>query len=51
MPDYRLVAKYWDGQKTHPVGAVLNFPEGAAPKGSVLEGEVEAPDQEKKKKD
>lgn len=36
MPKYRIGAKYWDGEKPHPVGAVLDFPEGKAPRGSKL---------------
>jgi len=36
MPMYKLVGRYWDGTRPHPVGAVMEFEEGKAPKGSVL---------------
>lgn len=36
MPKYQLMAPFWDGATMHKRLDVLEFAEGAAPKGSVL---------------
>ena len=40
--NYRLVRPFWDGQKLHPQGAILPFPEGKAPRGAKDKTEEEA---------
>jgi hypothetical protein len=36
MAKYQLMAAYWDGQTMHKRLGILEFPEGTAPKGSLL---------------
>lgn len=44
MPKYKLKARFWDGQQLHPVGSIVDLPEGSVPSGSVLiEEEKPAP--------
>lgn len=36
MPTYTLKSKYWNGSVLYPIGAVVEFAKGKAPRGSVL---------------
>ena len=36
MPKYRISGPYWDGEKMHAAGSVVEFDEGKAPDRSKL---------------